>query len=364
MARCRNRLYDLAAVLPPLGRLRRQRDCFAARVLALEAELEAARGQARSRQEEPAPGPEPAGTRGAPRAAYDLYPPGHFHSAQPDLDEVAADAGHLFDRSGDVAGVNLGLPDQLALLEELRPLIAGWPYAQPPDPTERPDAAGEPADGQVRPPLRYRSLRYRPDNDFFGWTDSQLWYALLRRWRPRRVVEVGSGWSSGLLLDTVERHDLATRVTCIEPNPERLHSVMLPSDRDRVTLLAQRVQDTGPAVLADLRPGDVLFIDSSHVSKVGSDVNHLLFDVLPCLAPGIHVHVHDVAYPFEYPREWVLEGRAWNEAYLLRAFLIQNPRWRITLWPSLLYLRHADVLAAALHPATPVDGGSLWLESH
>nr|WP_239028479.1 class I SAM-dependent methyltransferase [Pseudonocardia acidicola] len=253
----------------------------------------------------------------------------------------------MFDRSRDVAGIDLDLPGQLALLEELRALIARWPYAP-----------GGSADAETGP-----DLRYRPGNDFFGWTDSQLWYALLRRWRPRQVIEVGSGWSSALLLDTVDRHDLETAITCIEPYPERLHALMRPTDHARVTLLAQRAQDVDPAVLTALRPGDVLFIDSSHVSKVGSDVNHLFFEVLPRLARGVHVHVHDIAYPFEYPQEWIVEGRAWNEAYLLRAFLIQNDRWRITLWPSLLHLRHPDLMTAALHPATPVDGGSLWLES-
>ncbi len=107
----------------------------------------------------------------------------------------------------------------------------------------------------------------------------------------------------------------------------------------------------------------MLFIDSTHVSKVGSDVNFLFFEVLPRLRPGVHVHVHDIAYPFEYPREWVLEGRAWNEAYLLRAFLTGNPHWQIDLWPSVLQLRHPEVMAATLHARTPVDGGSLWLHS-
>ena len=114
--------------------------------------------------------------------------------------------------------------------------------------------------------------------------------------------------------------------------------------------------------LADLHAGDVLFVDSTHVAKIGSDVNHLVFDVFPRLPPGVLVHVHDIAYPFEYPQEWVEEGRAWNEAYLLRGFLL-DPRWRVTAWPSLLWLREPGRMRQALDPGTVVDGGSIWLET-
>jgi hypothetical protein len=138
---------------------------------------------------------------------------------------------------------------------------------------------------------------------------------------------------------------------------------MTAADHERVTLVKERAQDVPAARLADLEPGDVLFIDSTHVSKLGSDVNHLFFEVFPLLPPGVLVHIHDIAYPFEYPHEWVMEGRAWNEAYLLRAFLMDNPRWEVVLWPSLLWLRHPDEMAATLHEGTPVDGGSLWLRT-
>ena len=200
-------------------------------------------------------------------------------------------------------GVDLRLGQQVALLDELGPALARWPYG---------DEAGR------------RGLRYQTDNDFFGWTDSQLWYALLATRRPRRVVEVGSGWSTALLLDACDREGLETTVTAIEPFPERLRSVMRDGDADRITVRQHKVQDMPADELADLHAGDVLFVDSTHVAKIGSDVNHLVFDVFPRLPPGVLVHVHDIAYPFEYPQEWVEEGRAWNEAYLLRAFLLET----------------------------------------
>jgi hypothetical protein len=114
-------------------------------------------------------------------------------------------------------------------------------------------------------------------------------------------------------------------------------------------------------VFAELEAGDVLFIDSTHVSKVGSDVNFLFLDVLPRLPPGVHVHVHDVFYPFEYPREWVLGGSGWNEAYLLRGLLTHNPRLRIELWNSFLASGHRTELEALMPRWVPDGCSSLWL---
>ncbi len=274
--------------------------------------------------------------------AYRLFPEGHFYSPIPDLPDVRERAVELFDRTGDVPGVDLRLHQQLALLDDLGPALARWPHG---DPSSR------------------HGLRYQPDNDFFGWTDSQLWYALLATRRPRRVIEVGSGWSTALLLDACDREGLDTRVTAIEPFPERLHSLMRDGDVDRITVRRNRVQEVPADELADLQAGDVLFVDSTHVAKIGSDVNYLVFGVFPRLPSGVLVHVHDVAYPFEYPQEWVEEGRAWNEAYLLRGFLLENPRWRVTLWPSMLWLREPERMRRALHPDTVVDGASIWMET-
>ncbi len=197
------RLREIAAVLPPIASLRRQRDQFATRARDLETELNVAREELDSL----------ARAEAARRAAddpYRLFPPGHFYSPQPDLDHVRSATPRLFDRSREVTGVDLRLAAQADLLDEIAPLIATWPYAAP-------DA--DPA------------LRFRPDNDYFGWTDSQIWYGLLQLWNPGRVVEIGCGWSSAMLLDTVERFDLQTEIVLVEPFPERLSSVLRDGDR-------------------------------------------------------------------------------------------------------------------------------------
>ena len=349
-------LGHVADRIPPVARLRADRDRLSGEVDDLRDQLARAEadclaalrtGQQQAERAEQAEAQVAALDRQVAdlrpsEPAYRLYPEGHFYSPLPDLPDVRERAAQLFDRTGGVAGMDVRLNEQLGLLDELAPALARWPH-------------GDPAEG--------RGWRFRPDNAFFGWTDSQLWYALLATRRPRRVVEVGSGWSTALLLDACDREDLDTRVTAIEPFPARLHSVMRPGDEHRVTVQPMKVQDVPAAELADLQAGDVLFVDSTHVSKIGSDVNHLVFGVFPRLPAGVLVHVHDIAYPFEYPQEWVEEGRAWNEAYLLRAFLLENQRWRVSLWSSLLWLREPDRMRGALHPGTLIDGGSLWLET-
>ncbi len=105
------------------------------------------------------------------------------------------------------------------------------------------------------------------------------------------------------------------------------------------------------SVFQSLNSGDVLFVDSTHVTKLGSDVNRIFFEILPALASGVIVHFHDIFYPFEYPRAWVREGRGWNETYLLRAFLEYNEAYEVLLWAHML-----GIEGRLAQPA-----GSIWL---
>jgi hypothetical protein len=110
-----------------------------------------------------------------------------------------------------------------------------------------------------------------------------------------------------------------------------------------------------------LGPGDILFIDSSHVSKYESDVNYLIFKVFPALKSGVIVHIHDIFYPFEYPMQWLLEGRAWNEAYLVRAFLQSNAKWEIFLFADFAGKKFREYLAEHMPLCLKNTGGSLWI---
>jgi Methyltransferase domain len=269
-------------------------------------------------------------------------PPGHFYSPYPDLADYERRAAGLLDPGSVLPGVDLREDEQLALLAELAPLMAEAPF---------PEHEGE-GDGR---------WRYWYDNYAYGYGDGVVLHAMLRRLRPSRVVEVGSGYSSALLLDTVDGWLPGTEVTFVEPFPALLESLLRPDDEDRVTIHREPVQDVAPDVFEALGPGDVLFVDSTHVSRAGSDVNHLLFEVFPRLRAGVWVHVHDIFFPFEYPTDWVREGRAWTEAYVVRAFLTFNPAFAIRWFQDMLWVRHREAMAALPWVARN-PGGNLWLE--
>jgi hypothetical protein len=185
---------------------------------------------------------------------------------------------------------------------------------------------------------------------------------MIRHLRPRRIIEIGSGHSSCVTLDTNERFfgdSIAT--TFIEPYPELLLSLVTPRDRERIKLIPMRLQDVPLSEFEALESGDILFVDSTHVSKVGSDVNRLFFDVLPALRAGVHVHIHDVFYPFEYPKEWIYGGRSWSELYLLRAFLQYNEPFRIVLMNTFLEHFHEAFFRERMPLCLENLGGSIWL---
>lgn len=266
------------------------------------------------------------------------YPPGHFYSPLPDLAEIAARRETLFSPERALPGIDLREDEQLARFRVLAALAREAPLARVPGETSR----------------------YRVENPNYGVGDASMLQAMLRHLRPRRYLEVGSGYTTALALDVADRFlGGALEVTAIEPHPEVLRAVVRPDDP--VEVLAQPVQEVPLERFGALEEGDVLFVDCSHVAKVGSDVVHLYTQVLPVLAPGVVVHVHDVFWPFEYLRHWVEEGRAWNEAYLLHAFLLFNDAYEILLWNHFLAVRHPGVVEAELPEMMENPGGAIWL---
>jgi hypothetical protein len=261
------------------------------------------------------------------------WPPGHFYSPIPDLDQVREHEARIFGPPPPaLPGIDLAIPGQLALLERL---------------------------GRHHETVAWS--RFSLENPNFT-VEAIVLQCLFRELRPRRLIEIGSGHSSAAVLDTRDLFlDGELDCTFVEPYPALLRSLLAPGDEDGVNVLPVGAQEM-PAELVDrLEAGDVLLVDSTHVAKVDSDVLHILFRLLPRLRPGVVVHFHDVFYPFEYPREWVYQGRAWNEAYLLRAFLADNREWEVFLFNSYLAQFHPDTLARALPACSPYAGSSLWL---
>lgn len=152
------------------------------------------------------------------------------------------------------------------------------------------------------------------------------------------------------------------KLTFIEPYPEILNSLMSEKDKINNEVIIKIVQDVNYEKFQELEPNDILFIDSSHVVKTGSDVQHILFEILPLLKRGVYIHFHDIFYPFQYPKKWILNNRwNWNEDYFLKAFLMYNNQFKIVLFPTYLYKYHMK-LFDNMPIITKNVGGSLWLK--
>lgn len=241
------------------------------------------------------------------------YPPGHFYSPIVDVsDWHAIEAVRTRVDARLPAGIMLDVPAMTSMMERLAEHHRHFPF----------------------PRHQAADYRFYFDNPFFGCYDASILFSMLLEVRPRRIIEVGCGHSSCLLLDTNERFfDGALDLTLIDPFPDNLEQLLGSRGTGNARLLRSPVQDVPRETFEQLEENDILFLDSSHVSKTGSDVNYLLFEILPALKPGVLVHIHDILYPFEYPEEWVLkEKRSWNESYLLRAFLQYNSAFEIVYW--------------------------------
>lgn len=205
--------------------------------------------------------------------------------------------------------------------------------------------------------------RYHFENDNFRYGEALILYSMLRHLRPKRLVEIGSGYSSAVSLDTNDLFlDGSVKCLFIDPFPQLLLDLIESHPvKGHLKIVADEVQNTDDTYFSELEENDVVFIDSTHVSKIGSDVNYLIFSILPLLRKGVYIHFHDVYYPFEYPSDWIYQGRAWNEAYLLRAFLQCNASYRIAIFNSYLAHHHLEVLLSQMPLCQYGVGSSLWL---
>jgi Methyltransferase domain len=187
---------------------------------------------------------------------------------------------------------------------------------------------------------------YHYHNGYFECVDAEIAYCMVRHWKPRRIIEIGSGYSTRVMAQALhanlEVDGVAGELITVDPFPERLPKNGL---GDVVTVVPERVQRLDLGVFEILGADDMLFIDSSHVVAVGSDVVREYLQILPRLNPGVLVHVHDIFLPSDYPRSAVLENLwFWSEQYLLQAFLAFNPAFEVLWAAGAMQLAHAQLL--------------------
>ncbi|EEX10956.1 conserved hypothetical protein [Ruegeria lacuscaerulensis ITI-1157] len=195
---------------------------------------------------------------------------------------------------------------------------------------------------------------YRTGNGYYDSPDADALYLMIRRFRPKRVIEVGCGNSTRVTRQAIIDGDLETQITAIDPYPRAdiAHVV------DRFE--QKRLEEVDPALFAELEAGDVLFIDSSHVVRMSNDVAHLFCRIIPTLKPGVVIHVHDVFLPYEYPKRFFYDCPGWGEQYMLHA-LLQSGAFSM-LWPG-YYLQRARPDAVEALPFLK-DGRaqSIWVQ--
>jgi hypothetical protein len=270
------------------------------------------------------------------------YPPGHFYSPVVDVEDVhAIRAVRERLSAGPPAGVVFDPGAMKAMMKRLAAHHSLFPFHK--------DRGG--------------ANRFYYDNPFFGCHDASVYFSMLLEFRPKRVVEMGSGFSSRLLLDTSERFfESEIEITLIDPARGTFDDLR-PTAWAR--MLNCRVQDTPVDLFEQLEANDILFVDSSHVGKTGSDVNYYLFRILPHLKPGVLIHIHDIFWPFEYLADWVLaDKRSWNEAYLVHAFLQYNDAFRILYWNNYAFHFMGADLSEAMPLCLENEGGSLWIRKN
>ncbi len=202
---------------------------------------------------------------------------------------------------------------------------------------------------------------YDPGNDSFPRTDAALLYAMVRHLRPKRIVELGSGQTTRVIAQACRENTAdgaAARLRVFDPFPTAVDD-SLPG----LTKLARiKAQDVPDAVFEELESGDVLFVDTTHTVKVAGDVNHIVLRVLPQLAPGVIVHVHDIFLPYEYPRFFLADyALYWAEQYLLQAFLAFNSDFEVLCAVHALTRDRAERMVAAGALARGDTGGSFWI---
>ena len=254
--------------------------------------------------------------------------PVHFYQPVPNTrelpDEIWAD-------NGDPVGLDFRIEQELALLSELTQ-----------------DFGDE-----------FNDWDFPISNGAFGSVDAEVAYAMIRHFKPQKVMEIGSGYSTLAMLRALERNGSGL-ITCFDPFPSPR---VLEVSNGRLEVCTTPIQKVDVDVFERLGAADIVFIDSSHVLAVGSDVHYEYLKLLPRLPAGVVVHVHDIFWPLEYPQQWVKRLRLfWNEQYIAQAFLTLNPEFEILLCNSYLHVRHPDALKAAVssYDASRMWPGSLW----
>ena len=215
---------------------------------------------------------------------------------------------------------------------------------------------------------RKNNYQYSLMNGMFEWMDARMLHYFLRKNKPKKIIEIGSGNSTLLTYNTKNMYNLDLQITCIEPYPKdyltKLHTA------GNINLIANKLENVDLEIFKTLEANDILFIDSSHVMKLDSDVMYYMTKIFPVLKKNVLIHIHDVFFPYDYPTEWLKQGRFWNEQYFLFGFLQYNTKFKIQFCNSYAHFKYNAILKDIQRSSYETSnnlyngvysGGSLWL---
>ena len=269
--------------------------------------------------------------------------PVHFHSPVPDLEDL--ERRKIWDQRSKLAGIDFRPDAQVALLLKL-----GQEFGKECD--WSPNPSGDP-------------YKFYTENCSFSFGCAAATHCILRHFKPRRLIEVGSGNSSLVISNALSLNTQESEYIIVDPYPRSIIENGLPA---LTRLVKERVELLDVNFFDRLGEHDVLFIDSGHVVRIGGDVNYLILDVLPRLARGVIVHFHDIGLPYEYPKIYATNPQFrvfWTEAYLLQAFLSLNRDFEILLALNYLMSERQEVFRASFPLYSPVkhriNSGSFWI---
>lgn len=274
--------------------------------------------------------------------------PVHFYSPVPDMNDL--EKRKIWDKRSDLAGIDFKPQEQVELLIKMGKRYGrecGWPT----NPTNDP-------------------LIFHTKNNNFSYGCAASTHSMIRYFKPRRLIEIGSGNSSlvirsALHMNDARSQDVNTEYIIVDPFPGKPVEGGIPGVTQ---LIKQRVELLESKYFTQLEKNDVLFIDTSHTVRIGGDVNFLILDVLPRLSAGVIVHFHDIGLPYEYPKDYAVNPRFrmfWTEAYLLQAFLCFNNRAEILLAMAYLMTEKKKEFREAFPLYDPAEhtanSGSFWI---
>jgi predicted O-methyltransferase YrrM len=273
---------------------------------------------------------------------FELWEQHGFHLTPADYGQPIPHTRSLDDRlwqtASELPGIAMNEHLQCQLLEEIFPQYQEEYSQFPLAPTECPHA-------------------FYFENGRFSGTDALVLYCMIRHFRPNRIIEVGAGFSSRLSAQALVANGHGELI-CIEPYPDEVIGRGFPG---LSKLIQEKVQNLGPAFFEQLGSGDVLFIDSSHIVKVGGDVDFLFLEVLPRLRPGVLVHVHDVFFPYPGRKSFYVQDRRFWTEQALQAFLIFNRTYEVLFCNSYLSSRHLQRMRDVFPRSPWHGGGSFWM---